>query len=37
LTEDEYQVLEAFRSIKEEAKLGFIGMAKAYAQTNAAS
>lgn len=37
LTEDEYQVLEAFRSTKEEAKLGFIGMAKAYAQTNAAS
>ena len=37
LTEDEYQILEAFRSIKEEAKLGFIGMAKAYAQTNAAS
>ena len=37
LTEDEYQVLEAFRSIKEESRSGFIGMAKAYAQTNAAS
>lgn len=37
LTEDEYQVVNAFRSTKEEAKLGFIGMVKAYAQTNAAS
>lgn len=36
LTSEEFEVIAAFRSLKDEAdKSGFVGMAKAYAQTKA--
>ena len=38
LSEDEHQIISAYRCLKDDStKLGFVGMAKAYAQTNAAS
>ncbi|MFX5513188.1 helix-turn-helix transcriptional regulator [Acinetobacter baumannii] len=36
LSEDEHQVISAYRSLKNDtAKIGFLGMAKAYATQNA--
>ncbi len=38
LSEYEYQIIESYRSLRDDAaKSGFVTMAKAYAQTNAAS
>ena len=37
LNDDEFQIIDAYRSLKEEAKQGFVGMAKAYASQNNAT
>lgn len=37
LTDDEYEVMEAYRSLNDLAKPGFVGMAKAYATTQNAT
>ncbi|MDM1784243.1 transcriptional regulator [Acinetobacter bereziniae] len=37
LNDQEFEVIEAFRSLNESAKQGFVGMAKAYASQNNAT
>lgn len=36
LSNEEYEIVDAFRAVKNEAKPGFVGMAKAYASQNKA-
>lgn len=35
LSDEEFEIINAYRSLKDEARLGFVGMAKAYATQNA--
>ena len=35
LSDEEFEIINAYRSLKDEARLGLVGMAKAYATQNA--